>query len=647
MVKKSTYTAKDIEILKGLEPVRKRPGMYIGSTDEYGIHHLINEILDNSIDEILSNNAKNISLSLFRNNIVCIEDDGRGIPTEKHPKFKNKSALEIVMTTLHSGGKFSNKIYNTSGGLHGVGLSVVNALSENLEVKIYKNGIEYSQKYKKGIVKSKIIKKKCKKKIKGTKITFKPDAEIFDKTIFNPIKIYNLLKIKAYLVKNSNLHWLCEKRLLKNTKIPYKESFYFKNGIKDYLDSISKNNKKLFNQIYYSEINLGAISDRIEIAINFNDEENNSIKSFCNSILTNEGGTHESALKSAIMKSIKLYAKHNQVSKISNISQSDFFNYSDILISLYTNNPSFEGQTKQKLSMPKFQNTIEKNIIESFSLWLSNNKKQSKRLIESLIERSLLRTNLDKIVNLERKSAIEKHRLPGKLVDCSRNTIKETELFIVEGDSAGGSAKQARNREKQAILPLRGKILNVYNVTLAKIADNNEIQNLIQALGCGIGRNFDINKLRYEKIILMTDADVDGSHIATLLITFFYKFMPQIIHESRLFLAIPPLFKIIKNNKIIYAFNEKDRKNKIKKFFNNSDKIQITRFKGLGEMPSEQLKITTMDPNNRNLLKIKFENKKMELKKVENIFSSLMGNKAELRYKFITEKANFVTNVDI
>ena len=647
MVKKSTYTAKDIEILKGLEPVRKRPGMYIGSTDEYGIHHLINEILDNSIDEILSNNAKNISLSLFRNNIVCIEDDGRGIPTEKHPKFKNKSALEIVMTTLHSGGKFSNKIYNTSGGLHGVGLSVVNALSENLEVKIYKNGIEYSQKYKKGIVKSKIIKKKCKKKIKGTKITFKPDAEIFDKTIFNPIKIYNLLKIKAYLVKNSNLHWLCEKRLLKNTKIPYKESFYFKNGIKDYLDSISKNNKKLFNQIYYSEINLGAISDRIEIAINFNDEENSSIKSFCNSILTNEGGTHESALKSAIMKSIKLYAKHNQVSKISNISQSDFFNYSDILISLYTNNPSFEGQTKQKLSMPKFQNTIEKNIIESFSLWLSNNKKQSKRLIESLIERSLLRTNLDKIVNLERKSAIEKHRLPGKLVDCSRNTIKETELFIVEGDSAGGSAKQARNREKQAILPLRGKILNVYNVTLAKIADNNEIQNLIQALGCGIGRNFDINKLRYEKIILMTDADVDGSHIATLLITFFYKFMPQIIHESRLFLAIPPLFKIIKNNKIIYAFNEKDRKNKIKKFFNNSDKIQITRFKGLGEMPSEQLKITTMDPNNRNLLKIKFENKKMELKKVENIFSSLMGNKAELRYKFITEKANFVTNVDI
>ena len=646
MVKKSTYTAKDIEILKGLEPVRKRPGMYIGSTDEYGIHHLINEILDNSIDEILSNNAKNISLSLFRNNIVCIEDDGRGIPTEKHPKFKNKSALEIVMTTLHSGGKFSNKIYNTSGGLHGVGLSVVNALSENLEVKIYKNGIEYSQKYKKGIVKSKIIKKKCKKKIKGTKITFKPDAEIFDKTIFNPIKIYNLLKIKAYLVKNSNLHWLCEKRLLKNTKIPYKESFYFKNGIKDYLDSISKNNKKLFNQIYYSEINLGAISDRIEIAINFNDEENNSIKSFCNSILTNEGGTHESALKSAIMKSIKLYAKHNQVSKISNISQSDFFNYSDILISLYTNNPSFEGQTKQKLSMPKFQNTIEKNIIESFSLWLSNNKKQSKRLIESLIERSLLRTNLDKIVNLERKSAIEKHRLPGKLVDCSRNTIKETELFIVEGDSAGGSAKQARNREKQAILPLRGKILNVYNVTLAKIADNNEIQNLIQALGCGIGRNFDINKLRYEKIVLMTDADVDGSHIATLIITFFYKFMPKIIYDGKLFLAIPPLYKISKNDKIFYAYSEKDKKKIINEKFNKNENFQITRFKGLGEMPALQLKETTMSQDRRTLLKIIMDNNKKNIKKTDILMQSLMGKKPELRFKFIQDKANFVNNID-
>jgi len=645
--KNKSYTAKDIEILKGLDPVRKRPGMYVGSTDEYGLHHLINEILDNSIDEILSNNAKNIFLSLLNNNIISIEDDGRGIPTDKHPKFKNKTALEIVMTTLHSGGKFNNKIYNTSGGLHGVGLSVVNALSENLEVKVFKNGIEFSQKYKKGVVKNKITKKKCNKKYKGTKITFKPDDKIFDKTIFNPTKIYNLLKVKAYLVKGSNLHWFCDKSLLKNIKIPQKDSFYFKNGIKDYLNHITKNNKKLFNQIYYSEINLEEISDRVELAINFNEEDNNSIQSFCNSILTKEGGTHETALKSAIMKSIKLFAKHNQISKISNISQSDFFDYCNVIISLYVNYPSFEGQTKQKLSMPKLQNSIEKNILDSFSLWLSNNKKLSKKLIESLIERSLVRTNLNKIIGLERKSAVEKHRLPGKLVDCSSKIRKDTELFIVEGDSAGGSAKQARNREKQAILPLRGKILNVYNATLAKIADNQEIQNLIQALGCGFGRNFDIKKLRYDKIILMTDADVDGSHIATLLITFFYKFMPQIIHESRMFLAVPPLFKIIKNNQIIYAFNEKDKKNKIKKFFNNSDKIQITRFKGLGEMPSEQLKNTTMDPDHRSLLKIKFDNKKIELKKVENIFSSLMGNKAELRFKFIKEKANFVTNIDI
>tara|TARA_Y100000590_G_scaffold219869_1_gene248959 strand:+ start:507 stop:2450 length:1944 start_codon:yes stop_codon:yes gene_type:complete len=645
--KNISYTAKDIEVLKGLEPVRKRPGMYIGSTDEYGLHHLINEILDNSIDEILSNNAKNIFLNLSKNNIITIEDDGRGIPTDKHPKFKNKSALEVVLTTLHAGGKFNNKIYNMSGGLHGVGLSVVNALSENLEVKVFKKGNVYTQKYKKGIVKTKLIKKKCKKNLKGTKIIFQPDRNIFDNTDFNPSKIYNLLKIKALLVKGCNINWSCDKQLLKNSNTPAKDKFYYKDGIKDYLSILSKNNKKLFDKFYHNEIKLENHSDKIEIAINFNQEEKNNIKSFCNSIQTNQGGTHENAIKNAIMKSIKLYGKHNKISKISNINQSDFFDYSDIILSLYINDPIFEGQTKQKLAMPKLQNILEKKIIESFSLWLSNNKNNSKKLVETLIDRSLLRSNLTKIIDLERKSAIEKHRLPGKLVDCSSPSIKDTELFIVEGDSAGGSAKQARNRNTQAILPLRGKILNVYNVTLAKIADNNEIQNLIQALGCGIGKNFNLKKLRYEKIILMTDADIDGSHITTLLITFFYKFMPQIIHESKLFLAIPPLFKITKGNKIIYAFSEKDKIDKIKKFFNKSEKIQITRFKGLGEMPADQLKITTMDPAYRSLMKINYINKKNEIKKTENIFSSLMGNKPELRFKIIKEKANFVKNIDI
>tara|TARA_Y100000590_G_C15727053_1_gene1015617 strand:+ start:1176 stop:3140 length:1965 start_codon:yes stop_codon:yes gene_type:complete len=644
----STYTAKDIEVLQGLEPVRKRPGMYIGSTDEYGIHHLVNEILDNSIDEVLSNNAKNIYINLSNNNIISIKDDGRGIPIDPHPKFKNKSALEIVLTTLHAGGKFSEKIYDTSGGLHGVGLSVVNALSEELEVKVYRKGFEYSQKYKKGIAKTKLKKTKCSLKNKGTQIIFKPDKNIFEDINFNPSKIYNIIKTRAYLVKGVNLHWKCDKTLTKNNSIPEKNHFYFNNGIKDYLKDISLNNKKLFEKIYYDEMKINESSNKLELAINFNEDEISNIYSYCNSIVTSHGGNHEAALKNGIMKSIKLFAKHNQISKISNIAFSDFFDFADILISLYVSNPSFEGQTKQKLSMPKIQNNLEKVISDSFLLWLSTNKKNAKILIEKLIERSLLRSNLSKIKDFERKSVIEKHRLPGKLVDCSSKSLKDTELFIVEGDSAGGSAKQARNRLTQAVLPLRGKILNVYNVPITKIAENQEIQNLIQALGCGIGKNFELKKLRYEKIILMTDADVDGSHIATLLITFFYKFMPKILEEGKLYLAIPPLFKLTNLNKIIYAFSEKDKKEKIKKYFNNSNNnLQITRFKGLGEMPADQLKETTMNTNNRSLLKIVFNNKKNELKKTESLISSLMGKKPELRFKFIQEKANFVNNIDI
>tara|TARA_B100000700_G_scaffold308589_1_gene386502 strand:+ start:1874 stop:3817 length:1944 start_codon:yes stop_codon:yes gene_type:complete len=645
--KNLSYSAKDIEVLKGLEPVRKRPGMYIGSTDEYGLHHLVNEILDNSIDEILSKNAKKVKLHFSKNNFITITDDGRGIPTDKHPKFKNKSALEVVLTTLHSGGKFNNKLYNTSGGLHGVGLSVVNALSEELIIKVYHKGFEFSQIYKRGIPKSKLTKKKCKKNLKGTKVSFKPDSKIFENDKFNVQKIYENLKIKAYLVKNSEIEWSCDKEVIKKTSIPIKDHFYFKDGIKDFLKNLNNKSVKLFENMFHDEIIIDEMKNRIEIAINFNLNEKDSLESFCNSIKTPNGGTHENSLRNAIMKSIKIFMKHQKTSKASNINQLDFFNYTDIIISLFIDNPSFEGQTKQKLTMPNIQNQLEKKIIESFSLWLTNNRKISKILIEKLIERSLIRSNLDKIINLERKSAIEKHRLPGKLVDCSNNDIKDTELFIVEGDSAGGSAKQARNRLNQAILPLRGKILNVYNVGLSKIADNQEIQNLIKSLGCGIGKNFELKKLRYEKIILMTDADVDGSHISTLLITFFYKFMPKIIEEGKLYLAIPPLFKIMKGNETVYAFNERDKIDKIKKIFNNSDKTIITRFKGLGEMPADQLKKTTMNPSERNLLKIDFKSTKNEIKRTDKVFKSLMGNNPELRFKFISENANFVKEIYI
>ena len=470
---------------------------------------------------------------------------------------------------------------------------------------------------------------------------------MFNKVTFDPLKIYELLKTKAYLVKGSNLHWECDPKLLKNKSIPKKDKFYFINGIKDYLNQIARNKKRLFEKHYYDEIKFENGSTKIELAINFNEDEDNELKSFCNSIQTNQGGTHETALKSSIMKSLKFFANHNKIKKISNISQQDVFEYSDMIISLYVNNPTFEGQTKQRLSMPDLQKLLEKQITESFSIWLSTNKNLSKKLIDKLVERSLLRLSLTNIKDLERKSASEKYLLPSKLVDCSSKTVENTELFIVEGDSAGGSAKQARKRENQAILPLRGKILNVYNVSITKIANNQEIQNLIQSLGCGIGKSFDINKLRYEKIILMTDADVDGSHIAALLITFFYKLLPKVIEQGKLFIAIPPLYKIVKDNKIVYGYNEKDKNNKIKKFFKKNEKLTITRFKGLGEMPSEQLKNTTMDQNNRNLLKIIINKKKNEIKKTEILISSLMGRNPELKLKFIKEKANFVNTLDV
>ena len=645
MIKKNTYSAKNIEVLEGLEPVRKRPGMYIGSTNEQGLHHLVNEVLDNSIDEVVAGYASEVFFHYKKDGSIKIKDNGRGIPIDFHPKFKNKRALEIVLTTLHAGGKFDSNSYKTSGGLHGVGISVVNALSSSLQVNIFKIGKKYSQLYSKGKAKTKIKIDKCNKNEKGTEIIFIPDGSIFESTQFSPKKLYEFIKMKAVLVSGTKIEFRIDKELIRDNTPDY-ETFYFKNGIVDFLNIKSKKTSKLFDKKFSITKNIND-DEKCEIFISFNLNENFSLISFCNTIETPDGGSHENGFKNGILKAIKLYGQKNQISKISNININDICDYSDIVISIFINEPSFEGQTKKRIIMPKLQKQLEGLIQNEFLLWLNSNKKISQTLIETLIERSLFRTDLSKIKELERKTIKERNKLPGKLVDCSSKKIENTELFIVEGDSAGGSAKSARNRELQAILPLRGKILNVFSVSLSKIADNNEIQNLIQSLGCGIGKNCDLSKLRYEKIILMTDADVDGSHIATLLITFIYKYMRPIIDSNRLFLAMPPLFKIQNKEKFFYAYDEDEKDKIIKKEFSNKVQPTLNRYKGLGEMPADQLKSTTMHPEKRKLLNIKINQGKKELKETENLFEALMGKKAEHRYKFIQENANFTEQIDI
>ena len=644
MAKKSTYNAKDIEVLEGLEPVRKRPGMYIGSTNQDGLHHLVNEVLDNSIDEVLAGHATDISFQYKKDGSIKIKDNGRGIPIDFHPKYKNKRALEVVLTTLHAGGKFNSNAYKTSGGLHGVGISVVNALSSLLQVQVFKDGKVYRQDYSKGKVKTKIKIEKCSKKLKGTEISFIPDESIFEETKFVPKKLYNFINMKSVLVGGTTINFEIDKELIKD-KTPNKKSFFYKKGIEDYFQLEYANNSKLFEKNFLLKSKIKD-NENFETLISFNTNENSSLMSYCNTIETPDGGSHENGIRNGILKAIKLYGQKNQFSKISNINHSDIFDYSNVIISIFINDPSFEGQTKKRIIMPNLQKEIEIKTQQEFLLWLNANKKNSKILLDNLIERALQRTDLSKIKELDRKSIKERNRLPGKLVDCSSKSIKDSEIFIVEGDSAGGSAKQARNREFQAILPLRGKILNVYNVGLSKIADNNEIQNLIQSLGCGIGKNFEISKLRYEKIILMTDADVDGSHIATLLITFFYKYMKSLIDENKLYLAMPPLFKIYNKNKSFYAYDEKEKDRLIEKEF-KSDNYNITRFKGLGEMPADQLKETTMDQNKRNLILINSEKAKKDMKNTESLFETLMGKQAELRFKFIQNNANFIKNLDV
>lgn len=647
------YTAKDIEVLEGLEPVRRRPGMYIGGTDEKAMHHLIAEVLDNAMDEAVAGHASIIEVHLGEGNEVTIRDNGRGIPIDPHPKFKNKSALEVIMTTLHSGGKFSDKVYQTSGGLHGVGVSVVNALSQDLTVEVSRDKIAWQQKFSRGAPKGKLIKVGPSNR-RGTMVKFIPDTQIFGKEpSYKPALVYRMTRSKAYLFEGVRIKWSCEKSLLKGIEnVPEQEEIHFPNGLTDYLAHVTTGRKKVAEAVFHGNAKFSEEDGRVEWAMCWPEDNEGFLNSYCNTVPTPEGGTHEQGFKSALLRSVKAYAEMVGNKRGSILTGEDLWGGSCMMLSVFVREPQFQGQTKEKLVSVNAIKLVETVVKDHMDHWLSGNPTTAEIILDVAIQTAEERLRKKQDKDLTRKTATKKLRLPGKLADCSRAEAKGTELFIVEGDSAGGSAKQARSRENQAILPLRGKILNVASASDEKLRANQELQDLIEALGCGIRDKFDEAKLRYEKIIIMTDADVDGAHIASLLMTFFYREMPKLIEGGHLYLAMPPLYRLTQKGVSIYARDDADKDRLIKTAFDSRGKVEVSRFKGLGEMPPSQLKETTMDPAKRVLLRVSIPDalnpeQRADHKATAKLVEQLMGRKPEERFKFIQEHAQFAGELDI